>query len=527
MEGLQGFLEFSLGSATETILQIFEIIRILFKKFPKAETAENKRVNAILIYAHYQPNIHSKRYFCGQMPNVTLKIYFLYMKIFNLNNKSAFYALLMLVCNGFWGCITIPNRFSVIAPGYWRAELQLDDKTIAPNRLPSNAFEKINVRFEEATGGALPFLMEVKYMNDTAFTIELINASERILVKSDEISFGRDRKTGKDTLMIRFPIYDSYIKAIYNEKVMEGDWVVPAKKLSIPFVAHNGQNHRFTTLAKKPKADLTGAWETTFGVGDSIPEKAIGEFKQTGNQLTGTFRTETGDYRFLEGEIQADKVYLSCFDAAHAFLFEAKWHVGDTLTGIFRSGRSAKSIWTAVRNKNFQLRQADSLTFLKPGYKTLDFKFKTPEGAEISPNAPEYQGKVKIIQIMGSWCPNCKDESRFLVGYLRDNPSIPVAVIGLAFERSPESAQEQIKTYRAKMNIPYAIAIAGTSTNKEEAAKALPALNHVMAYPTTIFMDKKGVVRKIHTGFDGPATTEYPKFVREFDVFVKQLANEK
>jgi thiol-disulfide isomerase/thioredoxin len=273
-------------------------------------------------------------------------------------------------------------------------------------------------------------------------------------------------------------------------------------------------------------ADLNGEWETTFGVGDSIPEKAIGQFKQTGNQLTGTFRTETGDYRFLEGEMQADKVYLSCFDGTHAYLFEAKWQRGDTITGVFRSGKSAPTIWQAVRNPAFRLRKADSLTFLKPGYQTLDFKFKTPEGVEISPNMPEFQGKIKIIQIMGSWCPNCRDESRFLVGYLRDNPSVPVAVLGLAFERTPDKANELLKTYRAKMNIPYPIAIAGTSTNKEEAAKALPALNHVMSFPTTIFIDKKGMVRRIHTGFDGPATIEYPKFVQEFDAFVKKLAAE-
>jgi thiol-disulfide isomerase/thioredoxin len=450
------------------------------------------------------------------------------MKSLYLNHKLTFFAVtIMVCCTYFWGCITIPNRFSSLAPGYWRAELQLEDKGIAQSQLPKNAFEKMNVHFEEATGGALPFLMEVKYLNDTAFTIEIINATERILVNSNEIAFGRDRKTGKDTLMIRFPIYDSYIKAIYNEKVIEGDWIMPVKKLSIPFVARNGQNHRFTTLAKKPAADLSGSWETTFGVGDSVPEKAIGQFKQNGNQLTGTFRTETGDYRFLEGEIQADKVYLSCFDGTHAYLFEAKWHLGDTISGIFRSGRSAPTIWQAVRNPSFQLRKADSLTFLKPGYSSLDFKFKTPEGAEISPNMPEFQGKIKIIQIMGSWCPNCRDESRFLVGYLRDNPSIPVAVIGLAFERSPENANELIKTYRAKMNIPYPIAIAGTSTKKEEAAKALPALNHVMSFPTTIFIDKKGMVRRIHTGFDGPATNEYPQFVQSFDAFVKQLAAEK
>ena len=52
-------------------------------------------------------------------------------------------------------------------------------------------------------------------------------------------------------------------------------------------------------------------------------------------------------------------------------------------------------------------------------------------------------------------------------------------------------------------------------------------LNHVLSYPTTIFIDKKGVVRKIHTGFNGPATGEkYTEFKTEFEGFVGELIDE-
>ena len=70
----------------------------------------------------------------------------------------------------------------------------------------------------------------------------------------------------------------------------------------IKFVAKNAQSHRFTELKNMPKGKIDGKWDVTFGVGTPDEEKAVGEFKQNGEHLTGTFMTETGDYRFLEGD---------------------------------------------------------------------------------------------------------------------------------------------------------------------------------------------------------------------------------
>jgi hypothetical protein len=38
-----------------------------------------------------------------------------------------------------------------------------------------------------------------------------------------------------------------------------------------------------------------------------------------------------------------------------------------------------------------------------------------------------------------------------------------------------------------------------------------------------IFIDKNDKVVKIHTGFNGPATSEYQAFVKEFMKIVKEL----
>lgn len=421
-------------------------------------------------------------------------------------------------------CVVVENHYTSVAPGIWRAVLQLTPNTISPNKKGEPLPEKVNLKFEEATEGELPFLFEVKYKNDTAFTIDIINGEERIGVAAEDIVIGRNKETGSDTILINFPVFGSFIRAIYRERVMEGEWVVPAKSSSIPFIAHYGMSHRFTTLAKTPTADLSGKWECTFDLNSEKPYKAVGEFKQNGNILMGTFRTETGDYRFLDGEVQADKFYLSCFDAAHAFLFEGKIKPDGTLNGLFRSGKSGQEVWEGKRNDAFDLRKAESLTTVKSADKSIDFTFPNAEGKSVS--LKDYEGKVKIIQIMGTWCPNCRDESNFLVDYLSKNPTDKLGIVGLAFERNADIATTQVTTYKKRMNIPYQILIAGTSTKKDEAAKALPWINDVIAFPTMVIVDKKNKVRLIHTGFDGPATSKYADFVKEFDILIKGLIAE-
>ena len=297
---------------------------------------------------------------------------------------------------------------------------------------------------------------------------------------------------------------------------------------AIPFIAKQGHDWRFTPLRKPPLLDLTGQWACTFGL-ESWPDAedpypAIGEFKQVGNHLTGTFLTETGDYRFLEGTVQADKFYLSCFDGAHAYLFHGKILPDSTLTGAFFSGKHYRTTWSGRRDAKFKLADADSLTFLKPGFEKVAFSFQNPDGKTISLDNPEYRGKAKIIQIMGTWCPNCRDETTFLVNYLKENNPQNLAVIALAFEKHTDkpSADKAIRTYKQRLEMPYEVAYAGTN-KKADAANSLPMLKEVLAYPTLLFLDKNDRIVKIHTGFSGPATSEYASFKENFNKFVAEL----
>ncbi len=425
------------------------------------------------------------------------------------------------------GCFEMPNPYRQIPPGPWRGVLKLDPEKALIDQLPRETGVNDILDFEEVTEGDLPFNFDVVYTDDTTFHIIIRNADEEIILRDYVIR--PDRATQKDTILIPFSPYDSYFEVIAEGNVLEGKWIVPSRgNYQIHFVAHHGKDYRFTQLRKPPLIDVTGRWKVLFGLETDDPFPAIGEFRQQGNYLEGTFLTETGDYRYLEGTVQADKIYLSCFDGSHMFLFEAKVQPDSSLSGIFWSGIHFITSWNAVRNETFTLTDRDSLSTVKNEEDNrLSFTFPDERGNMISLDDPVFEGKPKIIQILGTWCPNCLDETKFLLNFL-DTSKIDVPVIGLAFERhrDPIRAKEAIRHYRDRLNIPYPILHAGLS-DKEEASRKLPIIDEIISYPTLLFLNRENEIVKIHTGFSGPATSEYGEFMKGFTTVVHQLTEDK
>ncbi len=410
-------------------------------------------------------------------------------------------------------CLTFGEHYEKIPPGLWRATLTLSDKTDD---------------FDEKTKGELPFNFEVIYDRPDSFHIVIHNGEERILV--NDIYMGVDRRTARDTIRIEFPIFDSYITAQYEEDAIEGFWIVNSKKdYRIPFKALHGQQYRFFQLPEPPAADLTGHWACNFSIDTEDPELKLGEFKQDGNHLIGTFLSATGDDRYLEGTVSGDRLFLSLFDGTHAYLYEAKIMPDGQLTGIYRSGNHYKTYWEGSRTDTLELADfGDPMTLTKVmDEKPFSLSVKDPDGNLLDIDQGIFHERPKIIQIMGTWCPNCKDETTFLLNYLNENPEPGFEILGLSFERYSDTlkANQSIRTYKEKMKIPYPVTYGGSS-NKVEASKTLPMLNKVVAFPTMIFLNKHNQVVAIHTGFTGPATSGFDAFKKEFSELVAKMKSD-
>ncbi|WP_339875515.1 TlpA disulfide reductase family protein [Olleya marilimosa] len=362
----------------------------------------------------------------------------------------------------------------------------------------------------------LPFAFNVKDAN----TLEIYNADEVITV--DEITYKND------SVYIKLPVFEGLLIAKIKDQTLNGRFVVEEKGREQAFTAYKSQT-RFDNTAKAEK-NITGEWETVFSPNTEADKYvAKGIFKQKENKVTGTFLTETGDYRYLEGVINGDQLQLSTFDGAHAFLFTGTV-TDSTINGQFYSGNHWKEPFLAKRNANYQLASANNLTYLKDGYDTLAFSFPDADGKLVSLTDDRFKNKVVVVQIMGTWCPNCLDESKFYTQYYNANKDKDVQFVALAFEYAKTEAKafSFINRLKERLDITYPILLAQTgSTSKSEANQKLPMLNHVLSYPTSIFIDKTGKVRKIHTGFNGPATGEkYTEFKTEFNAFMAMLLSE-
>ncbi len=370
-------------------------------------------------------------------------------------------------------------------------------------------------------GGELPFIMNVVQRNGLAAT--LINGEERVTT--------RDVGLLGDRVVIDFNVFNSAIDATLEQGGLVGTLSIVregGRKQVVPLRATKGVESRFTDLGLKPTIDVSGRWEVVFRGKSGERTPAVGEFEQNGSLLLGTFLTSTGDYRYLAGDVQGSQIRLSCFDGYHAFLFRAELGDDGVMRGDFWSATHWHETWTAVRNKSAKLPDANALTFLKPGFDRLNFSFPDTTGNLVSFSDSRFDGKVVLVSVSGTWCPNCHDEAALLRRLHEDYHKRGLEIVTLMYEHVEdfEAAARQVGEFRRWHDLPYQLLIAGTS-NKVEASKTLPMLNEVIAYPTTIFVDRARQIRKIHTGFSGPGTGEhYSNLVREYRQYVEFLLAE-
>lgn len=323
---------------------------------------------------------------------------------------------------------------------------------------------------------------------------------------------------------VEFPVFETHFDLNYSKDSLWGKYLLPNLGRELNFNARPGE----LTFAKPQPSDanLQGSWQALFETETPTPYPALAEFKQEGTRLTGTIRTTTGDYRYLEGEVKKDSLWLSTFDGAHQFLFLAGME-GDSLKGKFYSGNHYLSEFTAWKNAEYQLPSPDSLTYLLPGYDRLAFSFKDTEGQLRSLEDEEFKGKPVVVQLIGSWCPNCLEESKFVAQYRKEHPEIEVPFVALAFEyaKPEEKALSLLKRHQDRLAMDYPILLAQYGgVDKQDAQQKLPMLSSVWSYPTILFLDQNHKPIRIHAGFNGKATGEvYQKFTEEFHETLVEL----
>ena len=332
----------------------------------------------------------------------------------------------------------------------------------------------------------------------------------------------------KDSFLIKSPVFEGYIKAKKTSFGLEGYFINNSLDRKIEFKANPG-HQRFKLKNHSKNYNFSGKWKVVFNPEKPEEYNAIGIFDQKNSKISGTFRTTTGDYGFMEGVSEGDLIKLSTFNGAHSYLFKGEVEE-NIISGYFYRGNYNKIHFIANRDENYELPDPNNLTLLNNQYNNFEFSFEDSAGEVVSYNDSKFKDKVLVVQIMGTWCPNCLDETTFLSEFISKNNYKDLEFVSLAFEyvKTKDRAIKNINKLKARFNIKYPILLAqfGTS-NKVEAQKRIPSLEQVVSYPTLIFIDKKKNVRRIHTGFNGPATGEkYENFKREFKELILKLIAE-
>lgn len=363
--------------------------------------------------------------------------------------------------------------------------------------------------------------LEVENNKYLPFNFSVTNDSTLVVQNSSEIvGFSIDYL--KDSIFIRSKVFEGYIKGILEDNKINGVFVIESLDRSVPFTSYNS-NKRFNIDFENNEKLTLNRWRFTFNPNMDNASISLGIFNPIGqNEISATFRTSTGDYGFMHGGYKDGKIVLSTFNGSRAYLLEAELNNNnDSIKGIMYSGNHSKTIIEGVLDNVFELSNEYSLTSLQSKNQKFEFSFENTAGKLISIDDDIFDGKSMVIQLMGSWCSNCLDESKFYVDYMNKNKLIDIEFVALAFEyaKTKDGALNSILKLKNQIGIDYPILLAQYgSSDKGKALEKFPMLNNIISYPTTIFLDKNKDVIKIHTGFNGPATGEkYIEFINEFD----------
>jgi thiol-disulfide isomerase/thioredoxin len=371
--------------------------------------------------------------------------------------------------------------------------------------------------------GELPFNLRLAH-DGRGWSAAFVNGPER--QAAEQVSIDGDR------LRIAFPSFGSTFEAtLADDDTIRGQVTFQRASgpVTVPFTGKANAGYRFFPTPAKTKASVAGRWALTVGAAESA-RAGIAELKQSGVTVDGATMFFNADSRFLNGELRGDDLYLSTFDGGQGSLWVGRRGADGRLVGkTFSLVTNSVSPWEARLDPAAKLEDPHTLTYLKPGYDRFAFRFPNLSGAPVSLDDPRYRGKVVIVTIAGSWCSTCHDEAAFLEPFYRANRGRGLEVIDLMYEYAADfdTAVAACRNYQKRYGIEHEMLIAGTA-DKAAASRTLPMINAVLAYPTMIIVDRKGQVRRIHTGFPGPATgVHHETFKREFKALMDELLGEQ
>ncbi len=372
---------------------------------------------------------------------------------------------------------------------------------------------------------------------EVAFTLEVKRDGDKII---GSLVNGNDRTTSTNgsfdgkTLQLSYDFYDAELNATIDGDELSGSFTRQWRKQSLKrelSARRDGADSKPSSSSVNANADLSGEW--VLRVGDA-PKQSLwrAAFRQNGNEMTGTIIPVSGDWGELVGTFENGQLKLNRFDGINCRIFKARLTPQGTLEGIVDLGLLdpvrkvvAERIDESNKGSVAALPNPSNYTRMVNPNEPFRFGFTDLDGNLVSSTDERFRNKVVVVSITGSWCPNCYEETPFLQGLYERYHDKGLEAVALAFEYTGETQRDldQVKIFAKRHKVTYPILLAG-STEEGELQRKLPQLVNFGGYPTTIFIGRDGLVKRIHTGFEGKATGDrFIKLKAEYEGMIKEL----
>jgi thiol-disulfide isomerase/thioredoxin len=385
----------------------------------------------------------------------------------------------------------------------------------------------------QSRAGEVNFDVEIQKQPDATLQATLINATDRQPFSSAEWHDG--------TLTLRMNYYDGVLTLhSVSPDAMEGEYSRLTSKGPVHIPVALATHHSPKAGKAWTGPSMTGDWIFTWPGENGTEKTTRASFQQQQNingpeqvQVTGTIQPVSGDTGLLHGivtEASNGKAHfhLSRFDGIHVLAIDGELLPDGSLKGQ-QGGIKGLDNFTAVRATDAKTADpnalAETLTHVKDPNEPFRFSGLDSSGKTVNQDSPEFKGKPLIVDIFGTWCPNCHDEAPVLEKLYQKYRDQGLVIVGLGYEYVDDTQRNlrQFEIYRQKFGITFPLLLAGT-TDQGQIAKTLPQLVGFGAYPTSIFIDRNGHVHAILAGFTGPSTgAKYQEVQQRMDELTREI----
>ena len=350
--------------------------------------------------------------------------------------------------------------------------------------------------------------LEIPFRFEIAGTGESINGS---FFNGEEKVTSTGGRFDNGSLKLNFDHYATALEAALVDGRLAG--IYNRGTNYYPFYAR-----RFAPPAAFPNEvpAIDGLW--TIGAVNSNKGESAWRFivRQSGAEVTAAILRVDGDTGALSGTFRNGKFIVSHFSGARPLVLELTPQEDGSLE-ILRN-RTEKMV--AVRDTEAKLKGVPEPTdpsrhsSVKDPTEPFRFAFPDINGKVLSNTDERFRGKVVIVSISGSWCPNCHDEAPFLAELYKKYRAKGLEIVALSFEEESQKAKgyPRLLAFNKRYGIEYPVVLAGPQA---DLAEKVPQIHNLNSFPTTIFIGRDGLVRSVHAGFAGAVSGVFHNSAKE------------